>query len=321
MSKFKQFIENIPNQAVEVSDKNNIYQCMDFAYLWLFVLGFPKATIQHLYAYEVFTKATDLTRKYFEVIPNTPEFVPEQGDLGIFGTEVGVAGHICVIDEGSTQSKVVSWDQNWAGIQRATKTTHTYGGKNGFLGVLRPRWEMVDSCLISSNDEGKKLFEKLVKKATTADETVKYLGLAENADSVDFSTIKNSLEAREGKLTTCKTELTTRESELAGAKQEIENREEQVGRVKEQLTIAQEAQKDAEDNLIEARTLYEETIQGYDSRLKQLQTKLDTEAKAKGTALNELAIVKAQLEQAEKGQYESLTVSKWLSLLSIVKWK
>jgi len=320
MSKFQQFIENIPNQAVEVSDKSNIYQCMDFAYLWVFILGFPKATIQHLYAYEAFTKASDLTRKYFEVIPNTPEFVPKQGDIGIFGTEVGTAGHICVIDDGCTQSKIISWDQNWNGIQKATKTTHSYGGKNGFLGVLRPRWELVDSCLIAKNDDGSKLFEKLVHNSGVADETVKYLGLADKADNTSFNTIKNSLEARDGKLTTCKTELSTRGEELAKALQEIKNRVEQVSRLTTTLSEREELHKAELIALKSTQINSEEVVKPFKAKIEQLESNLKEEAKAKGKALNDLAEAKAQLENAQKNQYSTLSFKTWLRLFINIKF-
>lgn len=320
MSKFQQFSENIPNQAIEVSDKSNIYQCMDLAYLWLFVLGFPKATIQHLYAYEVFTKASELTRKYFEVIPNTPDFIPEEGDLGVFGTEVGVAGHICIIRKGSTLAKIQSLDQNWNGVQKAVNVTHNYGGKNGFLGVLRPRWELVDSCLIANNKDGSKLFDKLVHNSGLADETVKYLGLSENADNVSFDNIKNSLEARDGKLTTCKNELSTRGEELAKALQEIQNRIEQVSRLSTTLSEREELHKAELIALKSNQINAEEVVKPFKTKIEQLESSLQEEAKAKGRALNNLAEAQAQLENAQKNQYSTLSFKTWLRLFINIKF-
>lgn len=174
-------------------------------------------------------------------------------------------------------------------------------------------------CIISNNEEGSKLFTKLVHNSDVADQTVKYLGLAENADNVDFSTIKNSLEAREGKLTTCKTQLSTRETELARANQEVKNREEQISRLGDQLTSAKKAEKDAQDELKQARIEHEAKLVECEDMIEQLQSNFLEEAKAKGRALNDLAEVKAQLEQAEKGQFGDLTLRKWISLLAIVK--
>lgn len=59
---------------------------MDLAYLWVFCHDIPKAAIQREHAYQMFTMAGDLTTRYFDVIPNTPTFMPKTGDLGILGT-------------------------------------------------------------------------------------------------------------------------------------------------------------------------------------------------------------------------------------------
>ena len=92
--KLNRFIENVQGNFVEISYHKAIYQCMDLAYAWVFALDIPKSTIQHLYAYEVYTKPRSITKKYFDLIPNTPEFIPQAGDLAVW--KVAVAGHIGV---------------------------------------------------------------------------------------------------------------------------------------------------------------------------------------------------------------------------------
>ena len=132
--KLNQFVSNTIGQFVEVSDSSNEYQCMDLAYLWVFCLGYPKATIQHLYAYEAFTKPTDLTYKYFDLIPNTPEFIPQDGDIGVF--KGSVAGHIVVCLGGGTTSKFKRFEQN---NPIGTNASINDRGYTNFLGVLRPK--------------------------------------------------------------------------------------------------------------------------------------------------------------------------------------
>lgn len=137
--KFNQLLANIPNQKIEVSDSSNVYQCMDLAYLWVFVLCYPKETIQHRYAYEVFTKASLTTIKYFDLIPNTPKGVPSVGDLAIFnkGTGIGIAGHIAIVAKKPVGiMEFTSLDQNWRQMQPPTLTVHNY---NKVLGWLHPR--------------------------------------------------------------------------------------------------------------------------------------------------------------------------------------
>jgi len=136
MTKLQQLIENVLNQSIEVSDKSNSWQCMDWAYCWVFCLGYPKATIQQAKAYQVYTSPRDITKQYFDLIPNTPDFVPIAGDLAVWGTSVGPAGHIAVCDNGSTKTKLITWDQNWNGVQKVIKVSHTY---DGVIGFLRPK--------------------------------------------------------------------------------------------------------------------------------------------------------------------------------------
>ena len=69
----------------------------------------------------------------FDRIPNTPDFVPQRGDICIFGTDLGKYGHICIATGKGDTSSFTSWDQNW-GSKEMKEVTHNY---NGFLGVLR----------------------------------------------------------------------------------------------------------------------------------------------------------------------------------------
>lgn len=78
---------------------------------------------------------------YFRKIRNTPDFIPEYGDICIFDGEYG---HICIgasatgggiRTKSGTTSYFYSYDQNYNGIKSCTLTKHSY--KN-FLGVLRP---------------------------------------------------------------------------------------------------------------------------------------------------------------------------------------
>lgn len=74
-------------------------------------------------------------------IQNTPEFVPQPGDIAIWNpTESnGNCGHVAIVIS-ATVSSFVSVDQNWVNFSltngsAAAKVTHTY---SGFWGVIRP---------------------------------------------------------------------------------------------------------------------------------------------------------------------------------------
>lgn len=147
--RFNQFYSNLNGQHVEVSDSTNRNQCMDLGYNWVFALGFPKATIQRLYAKDVYKLANDLTRQYFEVIPNTPTGVPQIGDLVIFdAVPANIAGHISISNGVGNTTSFQSFDQNWIVGQKCTVVTHNYDNPN-VLGWLRPKLPTVGEPVIT----------------------------------------------------------------------------------------------------------------------------------------------------------------------------
>lgn len=141
--RLNRFILNTQGNFQEVSYREAIYQCMDLVYEWLFVLGFPKATIQHLYAYQVFTDPNDLTREYFDIIKNTPDFIPQDGDIGVFNkTSTNIAGHIVVCLSGGNTSSFPCFEQNYPLGSNAHLTPNK--SYTNFLGVLRPKLNKLD---------------------------------------------------------------------------------------------------------------------------------------------------------------------------------
>lgn len=133
--KVKRFIENIGGNFVEISYKDAIYQCMDLAYAWIFVLDIPKATVQNQYAYQVWTKPKSITREYFDLLENTPDFVPAAGDLVVF--KGGEAGHIGIIADNNNDVNAFNiFEQNLpvGGNPRIRRASYA-----NVLGFLRPK--------------------------------------------------------------------------------------------------------------------------------------------------------------------------------------
>lgn len=132
----QEFFNKYLNQSVEAEDPSNLFQCMDLAFKYCDEMAIPRDTIRHLYASQVYTQPNDNTVKYFELIPNTPSGIPQVGDVPVFGTVVGIAGHICIATGEGNVSTFKSMDQNWNNIKKAVYVNHTY---DGILGWLRIR--------------------------------------------------------------------------------------------------------------------------------------------------------------------------------------
>lgn len=71
----------------------------------------------------------------FEVLKNTPDFIPTEGDICIWNGRVGGgAGHIAVVrDNAATVKTFNSLDQNWSKPLFVTLETHKYSNVTHFL--------------------------------------------------------------------------------------------------------------------------------------------------------------------------------------------
>lgn len=74
-------------------------------------------------------------KNYFTRIKNTPELVPQKGDICVWGAGLGnTYGHISIATGEGNTKQFYSYDLNWGG-KTVRKVLHNY---TAFLGVLRP---------------------------------------------------------------------------------------------------------------------------------------------------------------------------------------
>lgn len=68
----------------------------------------------------------------YEKIANTPTGVPKKGDVIIWNSKVGIAGHIAVFISGNVNT-FNSFDQNWPAGTLCHVQNHNYTGVQGWL--------------------------------------------------------------------------------------------------------------------------------------------------------------------------------------------
>lgn len=87
--------------------------------------------------YENFNNVSAL-KTNFTKIANTPSFIPQKGDICVWGKNVSDShnyGHIAIATGEGNTSEFYTYDQNWGG-KPMKKVKHKY---SAFLGVLRPK--------------------------------------------------------------------------------------------------------------------------------------------------------------------------------------
>lgn len=113
-------------------------QCVDLVKHFIDkVLGIkPQSIGNAIEYYNKRNKSTYLT-KNFTWINNTPEFIPQKGDICVFTSKSG-NGHVSIATGKGTVNYFYSYDQNYphGDHEPMTEVKHTY---DRFLGVLRPK--------------------------------------------------------------------------------------------------------------------------------------------------------------------------------------
>ena len=134
----QEFIKKYLGKQVEYHSygAGALYQCTDLVNQYTVdVLGYDPI---------IGTNAKDFKDRYnkeqFTWIPNTPEAIPQKGDIVVWDkvgkyVENGVtkyAGHVAIVKDASI-NQFTSLDQNWSKVQRVTEEVHNYTNVSGWL--------------------------------------------------------------------------------------------------------------------------------------------------------------------------------------------
>lgn len=132
---FNEFVNCFNNKATDF-DKGEGIQCVDLAKMYIYyVLGINPQSIGNAEAYWNKYNKEKYLHDNFNRIPNTPSFIPQKGDIAVWGNR-GKNGHIAICNGEGNTKYFYSYDQNWI-IKKMHKVKHDY--KSGFTGVLRPK--------------------------------------------------------------------------------------------------------------------------------------------------------------------------------------
>lgn len=137
MLSYNDFFTFLNGKLIDAEDPADLDQCFDLVIAWVDAIGIPRSTIEHLYAYQIFTEPTATTSQYFDIIPNTPSGVPLQGDIVVWSqTYNGTAGHTGVATGNGNTNTFDCFEQNDPLGSNCHVKTYNY---NSVLGWLHPK--------------------------------------------------------------------------------------------------------------------------------------------------------------------------------------
>ncbi len=165
---YSEFISEYNGKSFDYDGVSGV-QCVDLIKMYLNkVFGLnPGAWGNAKDYYENFNNLP--LKNSFDRIANTTEFVPQKGDIAVWGAGLGnTYGHISIATGEGDTSNFYSYDLNWNG-KTVHKVQHNY---NGFLGVLRPKDQSKigteeTSNVSNNNNEGEFDMPKTWKNGST----------------------------------------------------------------------------------------------------------------------------------------------------------
>ncbi len=134
---FDEFVKAYMGKSIDYDGVSGV-QCVDLVKVYMNkVFGLkPGAWGNAKDYYENFNNVSAL-KNNFTRIANTPEFVPQKGDICVWGKNVSSShnyGHIAIATGEGNTKELYTYDQNWNG-KAMKKVKHNY---IAFLGVLSP---------------------------------------------------------------------------------------------------------------------------------------------------------------------------------------
>ena len=132
---FDEFVKKYNGQAIDYDGGFGV-QCVDLIKLYAEkVLGLKFGAFGNAHAYYDNFENIKMLKDNFIKIKNTPDFVPQKGDIIIWNTRRGNgAGHIALCNGIGTKNYFCSYDMNWNGVKAMQLIKHTY---SNVLGVIR----------------------------------------------------------------------------------------------------------------------------------------------------------------------------------------
>jgi len=299
MNKFDKFLADNNGKFLKVLPNNLNPQCFDLCVGFTDLLGVPHfpghpSPFPYVNAYEIYTRPNDVSKKYFDFIPNSTTAVPQKADIIIWDGKLnGGIGHVAVATGKGDTNKLESFDQNWVVGSPCKLVTHDYKFVLGWLrfkGSLETANPPMNTIQVDTNQ-----YELLVKKATNYDSVCQYLQVGDPKD-VMFENIQKVIAGIKSSDNSAKRQVQELGAQLAVTQQEVKNREEQVSRLKTQLTETVESYQIEIEALKNKPDETSELVTNLRAQVVSLEGKYEEAMKEKGSNLKDLAEAKKNLD-------------------------
>jgi len=261
---FNAWLAKVDGKKIEAIDGSNLYQCYDLAVSWLDALGIPRlasggSVFPHLHAYQIYTVWSGEKLKHFTRHENTPDAMPQKGDLIIWGNTYGTSGHVAVATDN------VDLKAFWAVTQNDPLGSATFVRRynyNHILGWLRFKTESETTTPVINPDTSMRDFDTHLEQSIKDKSRVSFY--KDDRKRVIDDLIKSEIMFREQA-----TKLSKSYDEIGKLKEKIEEKQEDIQLLQDQKRELEQAKtKEMKEFQAEIKSLQKEVDKERDKALK-----------------------------------------------------
>lgn len=272
--KYSDFIKKYNGKKVERFDPNAKYQCVDLFLQYIDeVLGLASIIpVGIVNAYDLYNKTHKFT-PHSTKIKNDPNAIPQYGDVIIWSSGYGPAGHVAIFTEGDV-NKFKAFSQNDPVGSACVIKEYTY--KN-VLGWLRPNnmpkeESELDACLTAHSQCMSKVHEqevmiKNLQGELSACNAIKNQEVSKSANlEIEIKMFKNDIYKKEQEKHEIEKDYLIKVKELQEEIKELEKdnkiKSDEISRSNENLTICRQEMASAtvSDKKLPYKKLYNEAM-------------------------------------------------------------
>ncbi|MEK6878643.1 MAG: CHAP domain-containing protein [Nanoarchaeota archaeon] len=238
---FEQFLKEFNNKYVEMYSLENLNKCFDLVSKWIAYMGYPRLTAGLLNAYEIYAPSTQLLRDNFDYIKNTPEAIPQVGDIVVFSKEYNkTAGHTAIATGGGNLKTFTTFSQNDPLKSNSHLVTYNYKYVIGWLRSRKTDFEgkeantALEECLSQHNALVQQALDKdiFIKSLQEADTKSK---LQLNSQQSEIERLRTTIDNQQKNIEDRNNDIVKLNSDISTLKTTLTNKDSQIATLTEQV--------------------------------------------------------------------------------------
>jgi len=237
MITYKEFLDKYLGKSKGYPDGKYVGECLSICKLYIlecFGIDPPASGTNSAYGY--WSNFPSPLSEVFEKVGNTDTLIPEKGWIAIWKPwDTNSYGHIAIVDEGCTSTKLINNAQNWTS-KVFQKETNNY---NNVIGFLKPKSSIIQEDMT----DNEKILIGLINENGLVEGDIRWLVDLKKNQTVPnlekkVSDLESSVKVLEEQITIINTKLGSNEKDLTVCQKDLKTANQTISNITVELETA-----------------------------------------------------------------------------------